>query len=467
MKTIKRTFQTLSTIVLTAMLFIACSENDEFAEDLNNTPTEEHISNCATMYLEGSKKDYDATRNTTTTWEEGDKLHLQFKVENAFVNGVATYQAETQDWNVQYYGTLTTGEEATCEVYQFITEGESSRTIVDLDQHSIIYADKAATYIYEGDVLKITANLTPMTGRIRFKGDANTSYRFSGLTYYTAYDIVSNTFLTADFPTTISETGSDGYSAYYYLVIPENDNKLCFDDYSNCVSFTKSLSGNALKAGHSGFLNIPTLESFNGWELFTYKDFTYSNITFRMIRVLTESSHYYVGETEVTQELWKAIMGSNPSTHTGEKNLPVETVTLQDCIDFITKLNAKLGGNFCLPKTTDEWTFAAKGAGASKGFTYCGSNTLSDVAWYADNSDGKTHPVKTKLPNEIGIYDMHGNVREWNEESHYISSYYGYQYYSMGGTYLYNPYNDGFSENYYQEETSGYSDTGLRLFQYN
>lgn len=459
MKTIKRTFQTFSTIVLTAMLFIACSENDEFAEDLNNTPTEEHIANCATMYLEGSKKDYDATRNTTTTWEEGDKLHLQFKVGNAFVNGVATYQAETQEWNVQYYGTLTIGEEATCEVYQFITAGESSRTIIDLDQHSIIYADKAATYIFEGDVLKITANLTPMTGRIRFKGDANTSYRFSGLTYYTAYDIVSNTFITANFPTTTSETGSDGYSAYYYLVIPEGNNKLCFDDYSNCVSFTKSLSGNALKAGHSGFLNLPTLESFNGWDLFTYKDFTYSNITFRMIRVLTESSHYYVGETEVTQELWKAVMGSNPSSHTGEKNLPVENVSLENCREFIAKLNTKLGVYFYLPYSSTEWTFAAQGAGANKGYTYCGSNTLDDVAWNADNSEGNTHPVKTKLPNEIGIYDMNGNVAEWIENNYGGSTMKNYIY---GGTFLDSSFEKyTYLVDYYYNTSTCY---GLRLF---
>lgn len=460
MKTIKRTFQTFSTIVLTAMLFIACSENDEFAEDLNNTPTEEHIANCATMYLEGSKKDYDATRNTTTTWEEGDKLHLQFKVGSKYVNGVATYQAESQDWNVQYYGTLTSGEEATCEVYQFINTGESSRTIVDLDQHSIIYADKAATYIYEDDVLKITANLTPMTGRIRFKADAKTNFRLSGLTYYTSYDIVSNTFIATDFKTTTSQTGNDGYSSYFYLVIPEgNNNKLCFDDYDNCVSFTRTLSGNALQPGHSGFLNVPTLDNCKGWDLFTYKEFTYSNITFRMIRVLTETSHYYVGETEVTQELWKAIMGTNPSTFTGEKNLPVESMTWDDCRNFISKLNEKIGVYFYMP-TNGEWLFAAKGGGADKGYAYCGSNTLDDVAWYSGNSENKTHPVKTKIPNEIGIYDMNGNVHEWTINAH-VSGGYTYYYAFFGGSY------DAYScpkNNSTNGTSQASSNIGIRLF---
>ena len=130
---------------------------------------------------------------------------------------------------------------------------------------------------------------------------------------------------------------------------------------------------------------------------------------------------YYIGKTEVTQELWQAVMGSNPSNFKGT-NLPVEKVSWEDCKTFIAKLNALTGKNFRLP-TEAEWEFAARGGNKSRGYKYCGSNTLSDVAWYVDNSDNKTHPVAAKTPNELGIYDMSGNVLEWCNDW-YSSSYY-------------------------------------------
>ena len=125
-------------------------------------------------------------------------------------------------------------------------------------------------------------------------------------------------------------------------------------------------------------------------------------------------SDYYIGETEVTQELWEAVMGSNPSYFSGDQK-PVEYVSWDDCKEFITKLNNLTGKDFRLP-TEAEWEYAARGGNKSKGYKYSGSNTISDVAWYGDNSSETTHNVKTKSPNELGIYDMTGNVREWCED---------------------------------------------------
>ena len=125
-------------------------------------------------------------------------------------------------------------------------------------------------------------------------------------------------------------------------------------------------------------------------------------------------SDYYIGETEVTQELWKVVMGSNPSYFSGT-NLPVEKVSWNDCQTFITKLNQLTGRNFRLP-TEAEWEYAARGGQKSRGYKYAGSNTLSDVAWYWDNSSRKTHPVKQKQANELGLYDMCGNVWEWCQD---------------------------------------------------
>ena len=122
-------------------------------------------------------------------------------------------------------------------------------------------------------------------------------------------------------------------------------------------------------------------------------------------------SSYYICKYEVTQALWRAVMGSNPSNFKGN-NLPVEKVSWYDCQTFIKRLNSYTGRNFRLP-TEAEWEFAARGGNYSHHYKCSGSNHIHDAAWYIDNSSKRPHPVGTKHPNELGLYDMSGNVCEW------------------------------------------------------
>lgn len=131
---------------------------------------------------------------------------------------------------------------------------------------------------------------------------------------------------------------------------------------------------------------------------------------------------YYIGKYEVTQSLWQLVMENNPSSIKGE-DLPVGNVSWNDCQLFIAKLNEMTGKKFRLP-TEAEWEYAARGGNKSRGTQYSGSSLYSDVAWYEGNSNNRPHPVGTKKSNELGIYDMNGNVWELCQDwwGNYIES---------------------------------------------
>ena len=181
-------------------------------------------------------------------------------------------------------------------------------------------------------------------------------------------------------------------------------------------------------------------------------------------------SSFYIGETEVSQALWDAVMDKNYSTNRNPSN-PVTMVSWQDCQVFVNKLNQRTGQKFRLP-TEAEWEFAARGGNKSQGYKYSGSNNVAEVAWCGNNR-GDSHSIKSKKANELGLYDMSGNVWEWVQDKwgDYPSSAQtnptgassGYSRVFRGGSYFQFEEYCRVSKRYYDAPDSRYAYLGFRL----
>lgn len=466
MNTLLRTIQyytrflCLTASILIAAFLSSCHEDSEPAFE------EEHTVQMSFAAAPPSYTDdtiAGATRAATSDWPDGARLYLEFTGSDA--TGTATYDASSQAWMLTFSGNLSADTDATCEVWYFENALSSTADEATLSPHTATYHTAAATYLYHNNHFYLRGSLKPTEVRIRFRGIAGTVMTLTEWPHYGTFTRSTSATKDASLGTSLTLTvGSDGYTPYFYGHYGTNDNEILLHVDLAGTPFYRLLFDTDVQHGRSYSIDVPTesLVEQDKWShsLSKYRrTFTVTGngktVTFTMKKVkkgsfqmgstsgyssetpvhsVTLTKDYYIGETEVTQALWYAVMGYSPtsggsqwsSTYGLGDERPAYYISYEDCQSFLTALNSKLasqlssGEQFRFP-TEAEWEFAAKGGNKSNGYTYSGSNTIVDVAWcyynsYAlgsSNANYGTHVVKTKSPNELGLYDMSGNVNEW------------------------------------------------------
>lgn len=380
----------------------------------------------------------DASTRSASTWSDGDKIYLTFTTKSGKTYGDAIYKSGS--WTVNYYGSLTQGTETECSAVYFENPKYASGSVVQADEHTAIYEDSSAVYAYNGSTLAVTANLTPKTGRIRFEGADKETITVYGIRRYTSYDVSNGRYTTSIGAITTSV--STQYTPYIYGAFSDSDEPR-LNIITKNSGYTRILPKNIYQPGQSGYMTIPTETSHNGWQNSVI--LKVNNVEFTMIPVEYSKGFFLLAETETTEQLYNAITGGTATTST----YPQTSMSYSTCSSFISKMKAITELNFYIP-STEEWQHAYKGGVKTQGYTYSGSNIISNVGWYSGNSGGKKQKVKQLQPNELGFYDMCGNVAELTNNAN--------EYY-YGGAYSTSESNCRAS--YYSSYSSYY--TGLRF----
>ena len=303
---------------------------------------------------------------------------------------MASFGQQKQTLTIRY-----TPSSATVLVDNKMVRGSNgvAKTILPVGQHSFVVACDG--YESEEGTVKLKAS-APSDLQIRLSKEAVAAVS-------NANDVILDNVYTSSTssPQSTTSSSSSGFSSTSSVSSGSNEISIPVKD---------GITIDMVKVDAGSFMMGATSEMQN-----PYGDET-------PVHQVILTNDYYMGKYEVTQALWQAVMGNNPSRFKGD-NLPVEQVSWNDCQEFIGKLNDLTGRKFRLP-TEAEWEYAARGGKKSRSYQYSGSSNISDVAWYDGNSGSKTHPVGMKQANELGIYDMGGNVYEWCQDWYgsYVSS---------------------------------------------
>ena len=400
-------------MVLLISFFASCSDSDEILNENNGN----YAKTCL-LDFNVSYTDYNATASraaSSTIWKDEDKVYLTFE-NNAY--GVATYKAG--EWALKYYGNLTKDKKSICKAVYFSNPKSAEEfQAVNTTHETAIYEDTLASYNFDGSLMSITAILEPQSGRVRFKGEYKDTINVYGLVTKSRYSVYKGEYNdTVQFIQLI--VNSDGYTPYIYGGFSDTVNRRLNVATTKSV-YTRIFDNTIMNKGESGWLSIPTDSSHIAWQ--NKMVFRLKTTDFAMVPVTRNNRlSFIIGETEVTKGLYNALTDSVII----ESNYPQTFDTHNTANNFVELLNAELGVSFSLPSTSD-WEWAYKGGERSQGYKYSGSDNATEIGWFKENSNGKVHEVATLMPNELGIYDMSGNLQEWTSRLQSTSYYYYYK----------------------------------------
>lgn len=392
----KLTFGFLCSICMS--MLVACSSQDDILDDIQKDEEANQPHTCE-LVLNVTKAGFDdePQSRAASGWVNGDKIYLTFTVGSGTSYGDAVYN--NGSWTVNYYGSLTEGAITKCTAVYFDSPEFESSSVIKITENTGIYEDSNGSYVFNGGTLSVTADLKPKTGRIRFAGTNNDEITVYGISHYTSYDC-SNGKFTHSIGALKSKVSS-GYTPYVYGFFSDSEQPR-LNVITATSGYTRLLSTSIYKAGESGYMTIPSETAHNGWQNSVI--FKVNGVEFTMIPVEYANGNFLLAETETTEQLYQAIIGGNSSSQYPQKGNAYWD-------DFLSKLKAQTELDFRVPSIS-EWQYAYKGGNKTQGYTYSGSNIISNVAWYSGNSGNATHPVKQLQPNELGFYDMSGNVYE-------------------------------------------------------
>lgn len=413
----KLTFGFLCSICMS--MLVACSSQDDILDDIQKEEEANQPHTCE-LVLNVTKAGFDdePQSRAASGWVNGDKIYLTFTVGSGTSYGDAVYN--NGSWTVNYYGSLTEGATTKCTAVYFDNPEFESSSVIKITENTGIYEDSNGSYVFNGGTLSVTADLKPKTGRIRFAGTNNDEITVYGISHYTSYDCSNGKFTNSI--GALKTKVSSGYTPYIYGYFSDTEQPR-LNVITATSGYTRLLSTSIYKAGDSGYMTIPTETSHNGWQNSVI--LRVNGIEFTMIPVVSSTQSFLLAETETTTQLYNAITGSTASS----SQVPKTGLSWDSWNTFISQISTITELDFRMPTVT-EWEYASKGGSKSQGYTYSGSNIISNVAWYSGNSNNSVHPVKQLQPNELGFYDMSGNVRE--ATSTITSSSY---YYWCGGSY--------------------------------
>ena len=405
----------------------ACSNDDLSTGKQMPTDGKMHLK----MHLLGSLTGYDQngqgrqTRaaSSTSTWNNGDRIYIRFIQGNNSIPGVATYASGA--WDIEVDGQLTAGTNLKCVAHHFVNATYAENYRVELNHHTEIYEDTVGVYSYAGGDLTVKANLVPKMSRIRFTGEKGKVAHIMGISHYQSFSPTNGSFTESDVAlsdTLVADTTSADENAgttpyiYGYFTDKSRTLSVAYDE----LAYTRNCSSSVLKTGESGYMSLPTEASHPGWRNgFTLR---VNGADYKMLPVPGYSGGYFLmGETEITEEFYYHVTNA-ASTSTSQA---AYTWNYGDnANEFAANLATSVGLQIVLP-SREQWKFAAKGGLKTHGYTYAGSDVADDVAWYTSNySSNPNHVVNLKAPNELGLYDMSGNVGEWTNECYTNRSYY-------------------------------------------